>query len=45
MEEEEQKKIVEEEGNLIPIFLFIDGPKTGLKLVNGQAEASLLCLL
>ena len=29
------------------LFLFsfiIDGPKTGLKLLHGQAEASLLCL-
>ena len=26
-------------------FLFIDGPKTGLKLLHGQVEASLLCLL
>ena len=25
----------------IPIFLLIDGPKTGLKLLHGQAEESL----
>ena len=31
--------------SLIPIFLLIDGPKTGLKLLHGQVEASLLCLL
>ena len=31
--------------SLIPIFLLIDGPKTELKLLHGQAEASLLCLL
>ena len=27
------------------LFLLIDGPKIGLKLLNEQAEASLLCLL
>ena len=31
--------------SLLSIFLFIDGSKIGLKLLNGQAEASLLCLL
>ena len=25
--------------SLIPIFLLIDGPKTGLKLLHGQVEA------
>ena len=31
--------------SLIPIFLLIDGPNTGLKLLYRQAKASLLCLL
>ena len=31
--------------SLIPILLSIDGPKTGLKLLDGQAEASLLFFL
>ena len=31
--------------SLLSIFLLIDGPKIGLKFPNGQAEASLLCLL